>query len=282
MIQTINYIFTQIFDVILYPFNFLPEFWGVLFLSILMSFVVLIIYKYASSPSGIKDAKDKIKANILAIRIYRDFWKVILVSFFKSLFYTFKYFFLNFGPVLLILPILFPAFVQMDIRYGMRPYKVGEEVIIKTAFAENPAQHDVQLMSSDFVAPKMKPVVINAFKDEKKQEPIREVNWKVKALENGETKISIQVDGKTIEKSLVVGEYRGALSNWKSSESSWAHFINPAEKLIDGGVGVETVTIRYPGKEISFLGLEMHWIIYNLLLVVIVVLAFRKRFGVEF
>src|SRR5512136_868508 len=102
MIQKINYIITLVFDLVLYPFGFINPFWGVLFLSILMSFVVLMVYKKISSPKTIKATKEKIKANILAIRIYKDFWKVILSSFFKSMFYTVKYFSLNMVPLLVI------------------------------------------------------------------------------------------------------------------------------------------------------------------------------------
>ena len=42
------------------------------------------------------------------------------------------------------------------------------------------------------------------------------------------------------------------------------------------------IYINYPGKNVSFAGLGIHWIIYYLVLVLILVLALRKRFGVEF
>jgi hypothetical protein len=283
MMQKINYFFTRLFDIILYPFGFVHEFWGILFLSILMSFVVLVIYKYISSPSAIVDTKNKIKANILAIRIYKDFWKVIVVSFFKSMFYTFKYFILNFGPVLLIIPILFPAFAQMDVRYGMRPYQVGEDIVIETAFSHDPNELAIQLLENGNFKPTMNPVYINAYEDlEEKTRPIRQVNWKVEAVEEGETTIKVQVGPKVFEKSLVIGSYSGALSKKKFLKSSFEHFLYPAETLLKDNRELETIYIKYPGKNVSLFGFEIHWIILNLILVVIIVLAFRKRFGVEF
>lgn len=288
MIQKINYFITRIFDVVLYPFGFINEFWGILFLSILMSFIVLLVYKYVSSAKAIKDTKNKIKANILAIRIYKDFWKIILSSFFKSLFYVLKYFTLNFGPVLLIIPILFPAFVQMDVRYGMRPFRVGEDIVIKSAFAVDPNSLTVELAGSDYFKSKMNPVFINAFIDDDEngedaeKTPIREVNWKVEAVKNGDAAITIKVEGREYKKKLAIGNSRNALTNKKLSRSSWEHFIYPSEELLPENGSLESIYIRYPGKNISFAGITTHWLVYNLVLVLIIVLAFRKRFGVEF
>lgn len=285
MIQKLNYFFTRLFDWLLYPFSFIHEFWGILFLSVLMGFVVLYIYKWVSSPRAIKDTKNQIKGSILAIRLYKDLWKVILASFFKSLYYTFKYFILNFGPVLLIIPILFPAFAQMEIRYRLAPFQPGDDIVIKAAFQHNPNDLNVQLMESEYFKPKMKPVFINAHIQEEGSDekiPIKEVNWKVKALKNGNTNIRIKVGDKIFEKQIIIGASRDALSNKKMRESSIEHFIYPAEPLLPDQGEVNHIYISYPGKNISFLGISMHWLIWNLLLVVIVVLALKNRFGIEF
>ena len=219
MIQKINYIITKIFDGMLYPFSFINDFWGILFLSFLTSILVLIVYKYLSSPAKIKEAKDKIKANILAIRLYKDFWKVIAGSFFKSLFYVLKYFALNIGVIIIILPLLAPLFMQMDVRYGMRPFRVGEDIIIKAAFAGNPNELDIKLLESENFKLRMNPVFINAFKDDEKKKPLREVNWKVEAVAEGAGKIRIRVNGEIFEKTLLIGKHNKALSNKKFRNS---------------------------------------------------------------
>ena len=275
MLHTINYFLTRLFDYILYPFSFIADFWGILFLSILMSFVVLYIYKWVSSPKAIKNTKNQIKASILAIRLYKDLWKVIVISFFKSLFFTLKYFILNFGPVLLIIPILFPAFVQMDIRYGLEPFKVGEELVIKAEFAKDLKDLKVELMESDSYKPTMNPVFINV---------IKEANWKVETLKEGTTQIRIKAGDKIYEKQLYIGKTRGAtpLSNEKMRDASWNHFLYPAETLLPAEGDLVKISIHYPGKEVSFLGLKLHWLWYNLILVLIVVVALKNRFGIEF
>ena len=42
------------------------------------------------------------------------------------------------------------------------------------------------------------------------------------------------------------------------------------------------IKLKYPGKTVSFIGFKIHWLILYLILVLIIVMALRKRFGVEF
>ena len=292
MIHTYNQLITRIFDIILYPFTFINEFWGILFLSFIISFVVLLVYKYVSSPRKIKNTKNQIKSNILAIRLYKDFWKVIIASFFKSLYYIFKYFALNLGPIIIIIAIMFPLFVQMDIRYGMRPFEVGENFVVKAAFKTNPNDLNIKLMDNNVTSLSMRPVYINSVVTKKtlfafiikkeKEIHIKEVNWKLKSLNNGIHKVQIKVGSDIYEKDLIIGNYRGLLSNKKLGASSFQHFIYPGEGLLSAEGPLRSIYISYPGKNVVFLGMEIHWIILNIIIVVIVVLALRKRFGIEF
>jgi hypothetical protein len=282
MIQAINTTITRIFDVLLTPFKFLGDFWELLFLSILLSLIVLLVFKWVSSPKKIKEAKNQIKSSILAIRLYKDFWKVITLSFIKSLFYTLKYFLLNFGPVLILLPFLLPFFVQMDVRYGMRPFEVGEIFSLEARFDTNVYDLDIALLDNDHFKPVMKPVFINAYKDEDRTIPIQEVDWKLKALRKGQTDIRIRVGDQIITKSLVIGKYHGALSNKKFRRSGWSHFLYPVEAVFRKSDHVEAVIMQYPHKSVSVLGLRTHWLLIHLVLVLVIVLGLRKRFGVEF
>lgn len=282
MLQQLNGLITKITTIVLYPFALLGEFWEILFLSILASLVVLVAYKLISSPRLIKQTTNQIKSSILAIRLYKDFSKVILTSFAKSLYYTGKYFVLNLFPIFVIILVLFPLFVQMDIRYGMRPFEVGEAFLVKAEFKGNVFDREIKLLENPSYKAIMNPVYINAFTDEEQTKPMREVNWKLEVTKGESTALAIEVNGVTYKKTLQIGSFKGPLSNKKFSRSSWAHFLYPAEDLFKSDREITSITIKYPGRNVNFLGLKAHWLIYNIILVLILVLAFRKKFGVEF
>ncbi|MBN2345443.1 MAG: hypothetical protein JXO51_03565 [Candidatus Aminicenantes bacterium] len=273
MMQKLNYLLTRGCDLLLAPFAKLPPFWGILFLSLLTSLFVLVVYRAVSSPLKVKETKDRIKANILSIRIYRDFWRSIVSSFFRSVFYTGKYFVLNLGPLLLVLPLLFLLFVQMDIRYGMRPFRPGEAITVKARFAGDIAAVEAALEPNDHFRALMNPVYVDS---------LREVDWKLKAGREGSTFATITVDGAAVSKNLVIGNGLPALSNRKMAASSLEHFIYPAEKLLEAPTAVRSISVRYPPRSISFLGIRTHWLVWYLLLTFAIALALKNRFGVEF
>lgn len=273
MAQKFNYFLTRAFDLLLAPLAKLPPFWGIFLLSLLTSLFVLVVYRAVSSPAKVKETKNKIKAHILAIRLYRDFWRTILSSFLKSLYYTGKYFALNLGPLLLVLPLMFLLFVQMDIRYGMRPFKPGETITVKARFAGDIGSVAADIVASPSYRPLMNPVYIQA---------LREVDWKLTAAGAGSAAIAVTVDGTTVRKDLVIGDRLLALSNEKLAASSLAHFIYPAEKLLQPRTSVRSIAVAYPARSINFLGLHTHWLVYYLVLTMIIALALKNKFGVEF
>jgi len=273
MAQKINYFLTRGCDLLLFPFAKLPPFWGIFFLSLLTSLFVLVVYRAVSSPKKVKETKNQIKAQILAIRLYRDFWKVIIVSFFKSLYYTGKYFVLNLLPLVLVFPLLFLLFVQMDIRYGMRPFRVNEDIVVKAGFSQDIAKLAVELQADPHFGIRMNPVFINT---------LREVNWKLRASQNGTSAIAINVNGTTVRKNLLIGEKVPALSNKKMAASGWAHFIYPVEKLLVPATALKFISLQYPPRSIDFLGFHGHWLFYYLVLTMIIALALKNKFGVEF
>lgn len=274
MVPAFHFFFTRLCGTILDPIDRLSPFLGILLLSAATSLAVLLGYSLISSPEKIKGAKNRIKAHILAIRLYRDFWKVIVSSFFKSLFHTLRYFALNLLPLLLLFPVLFLIFVQMDIRYGMRPFFPGERFAVKAKWdgGINPAA--VELETDPLYRQVMNPVFLRA---------LDEVNWKLEARQVGGGAVTIRVPGEpSVSKSLVVGTRVVALSNRRLRAPSWLFFLYPAERPLPAASRLRSVAIEYPSRRIRFLGISAHWLAYYLVLTFLMVLGLKKRFGVEF
>ena len=240
MAQKINYFLTRACDLLLAPFAKLSPVWGILFLSVLTSLFVLVVYRAISSPKKVRDTKNQIKANILAIRLYRDFWKTIVGSFFKSLYYTGKYFVLNLVPLFLLLPLLFLLFVQMDIRYGMRPFRPDESITVKARFSGDIGTLHAEIQPGAHYRPAMNPVFITA---------LREVDWKLKAGKNGSTAIAIKVDGATVSKNLIIGGGLPALSNKKMAAFFTGAFHLPGGKAAGRAHAAEVPFHPVPGAQ---------------------------------
>ena len=274
-----NLLITKIFDYILYPFSFLNPFWAILFLSFVSSIVVLIIYAAVSSPTKIKDAKDKIKGHILAIRIYRDHWKVLLLSFVKSLFYTLKYFTLNFFPIIFILPILFFVFAQMEVRYGYRPFVKGEDTVVKVRFTDDfdLESSEIKLQKTNSVIEKIPPVFVKA---------LNEADYVLKIENDKPFNLNFNINGKTYEKKFAVLKKKGNRSEALGLKTFYVSnpevFLYPAENKVIENSEVKYIYTKYPPYRINFLGTKLHWLWHYLLWTLVIVLALKNKFGVEF
>jgi hypothetical protein len=274
----LNRLATRGCDLLLLPFRALPPVWGLCWLSLLTTLVVLVGYKWISRPEKIRAAKEEIKANILAIRIYKDFWRVVISSFLRSLLHTGRYFALNLLPLLVMLPLLALLFVQMDVRYGMRPYRTGEAVTVKAVFDRDIDGLDIRLDHGANLQPAMNPVFIPA---------LREVDWKLRVAAAGSAPLTVTVDGRPASKTLLTGGCAGApaLSNarlGKKGNSFFEQLSYPAEAPLADPPPLQRIDIHYPGADVSFLGIRANWLLWYILLVCILALALKKRFGVEF
>ena len=76
----VNRSMTGLFDVLLAPFELLGSELARLLVSGLVGIVCLIIFKFISWQKGIKGVKNKIKGNMIAIRIYQDDLGVVFKS----------------------------------------------------------------------------------------------------------------------------------------------------------------------------------------------------------
>lgn len=273
--QTVFVWLTRVFDTVL---DWIPKEWDLLplvLLSILVGFLVLMVYKYISSPRLIKKSKEKIKAHILAIRLYKDEWRVILKSFVSSLIFTLRYFALNLVPLLILIPLLAPVFAQLEVRYGLAPFRPGDLVEIKATFSENLDVLEPELLPEKWYRATMAPVYVYAH---------HQAHWQIQVLQPGTFQLELKTTGGRVEKQIRCGDdaIRSALSQKKHRGHILDGLLYPVEMPLEAAAPASAVRINYPGRTFSIFGLSLHWIWLHLLIVVLVVLALKKRFGIEF
>src|SRR5215470_2520221 len=80
----------------------------VILLSIVVGFLMVVVFRYTSDQQSIRVAKDQLKAHLLAVRLFQDQLPVVLNSYGRILRGTGRYLKLAFMPLLyVIIPITF-------------------------------------------------------------------------------------------------------------------------------------------------------------------------------
>src|SRR6185369_15143701 len=108
----------------------------VLTISMVIGFLMVIVFRYTSDQKAIARAKDTLKAHLLAVRLFQDQLPVVLRAYGKILHGTGSYLRLTFTPLLIaILPMTF-LIIQLDRYLGSMPLQPGQPFLLE-AQADN-------------------------------------------------------------------------------------------------------------------------------------------------
>jgi hypothetical protein len=247
---------------------------GMIVISALTAILVLYVYKYTSNQPAITKAKNRIKANLLAMSLYRDSMKVIFSSAGGIVLVNFRYLSLNLVPlVCMILPVGI-VMANLDGWYGYRPLRVGEQRLVE-------AEVDEELVMSDgleLIAPEG--LEVDA-------PPVRvpsegRVFWRVEAVEPGSHELRVAAGGRSFAKRVRVDGELARLSPLRHSGGMVNGFLYPGESVADGESGVSAVGVDYPATEMALAGTSLHWVYVYLVLTLVFAFALRGMIGVTF
>lgn len=264
---------TTFFDFILLPLGAKTSVPGLLIGSVISALLVLWAYRFFSRPERTRTIKNRIKANILSLRLYRDFPASILSSLAGSLGGTVKYFAWNLLPIAISLPLLVLIFVQMDVRFGRRPFQRGEETVVLVRFSEDVRAGSWSLDSGKNWRQTIPPVRIPV---------LHELNWRIQARNRGKTLLSFIGDGYSVKKEIEAGNHFVALRGRRSRLFSIRDFIDPPETMLPDDGPVVSISFSYPRRSLHFGPLSLSWIYFYLGIMIVVIVVLKNRFGVEF
>ncbi len=127
----LNYILTTLFLPITYPIAYMPKWLGIILVSLLTSVIALLVYKRVSNPDAIREAKDKIKAGLLEVILFKDSPRQIFKSQIYILRANIRYFTSNLKPIFyLIIPFVM-LIIQIEPHLGYRPFNKGEVFVFR-------------------------------------------------------------------------------------------------------------------------------------------------------
>lgn len=252
--NAINRTATRIFDVLFSPTEALGEGWSLILWSAIFGVLALVVFKFISSQSGIKAAKDKIKGHMIAIRLYQDDLAIVVKSVFKVLGRNVQYLFLNFGPILpLMVPFTLVA-AQFVVRYSFDPLETrepegllpGQGTMISISFDEG---EEARISGLALELPggveALSPLVRDTLEGRAWQEVV--------CTAQVDDDIRVLVDGEEVgTKRIVAGEERPRHMQPERVASFWEAWLWPAEDTFSDSP-VAKVKFAYPDHDLGWL-----------------------------
>lgn len=258
---------------ILAPIRFLPGWLSITAISAIIGVLLLIIFKYTSNQSAIGKIRDGIKADMIAIKLFKDNVSVILSSqrnvlagSLRLLLYALQPMAVMIVPVLLILS-------QMGLWYQNRPLLPGESTIITIALNTPDAKPYPETAIDDISGAEVVAGPVHVLSK-------NEILWEIRATEIGTHDIRFRIDGHIIDKTLTVGDGYQRISKkrpgWRLSEI----LAHPAERPFQKTSLVQSITIEYPDRKSKVSGNDW-WIIYFFVCSMLFALIFKPLVKVK-
>jgi len=272
---TFNQLFGKIFDLLFIPFRSMSPWVGLGIVSFLTGLLMLVIFRYTSNQAGIKKVKNKIKAHLLELRLYKDSLDLSMKAQGNILLANLKYITHSFKPLLVMIVPMLLILIPMNFWFGYESLKPGEQTLLKVKLEEgyNPLQTDLVLEASSDITIETPPLRIEEY---------GEINWRISSQKSGNHHVNVLVAGKKISKTIATdAKPLSKLSPIKHQKNFMDELLYPVEAPITDDVPVKSIEIRYPAKRLSFFGLNVHWLVAYFALSIIFGFSFKGIFKVE-
>lgn len=260
-------------SILLAPVAALPGWLSATIIAAVTGVLLLLVFKYTSNQRALKRVRANIKANLLALKLFKDSASVavraqgaIIVSAAWLAFYAIVPIVVMTVPVLLILG-------QLALWYQSRPLRIEEEAVLTLKLKGDipSAGSDVRLEPTDGIEVLVGPVRVQSK---------RELCWNVKARSNGYYHLVFQGDDWTYGKDLAIGE---GFMRVSPQRPGW-HWLdvleNPSEEPFRPESPVQSIEIAYP-KRASWTSGADKWVIYWFAVSMISALCFRRVLNVN-
>jgi hypothetical protein len=244
----------------------------VLAVSVVAGLLMVLVFRYTSDQKAIGWAKDRLKAHLLAVRLFQDQLSVVMRAYTHILMGTGSYLRLAFTPFLIaILPITF-LIIQLDRYLGWMPITPHQNFLVEARVTDLEALNQATLQLPPQLSASAPAVHLTRDK---------EVVWRLVAERAGQYDVNIAAGGQNAAKQVVVSPGLARVSPIRLQDHFWARMLMSGEPALATGSPVQSIAVTYPPRIIRFAWLEWNWIVLFFVVSLIAGFFFKTVLGIQ-
>ena len=272
-VKILNTTLEKLFDLIVWPLRGLDPIWALLLLSLLAGVLALWIFGKVSDQKRIRKIRDRIRGNVIGIRLFGDDIGLLFRLQGRILWDTLVYMRYALVPTLVLIVPFLLILTQANLRFALKPLKPGQATVLKVRVAPNSGEPSpVTLDVPEGVVVDSPPVHTPS---------LGETAWRLRATAPGSYQLGVSAGGESVTKELVVGDGWGAVSPLRTGESLIDMLLYPGEDPISPESAVRAIELAYPELPLTVFGWKIHWLIILFAGVIVFAFAFKGLLGVE-
>ena len=261
-------------EVLLAPIAVSPGWLSNGLIAAIIAVPLLLIFKVTSNQSAIGRIRDRIKAHMLAVKLYKDNLAVTFDSLGRVFVCSLLLLCHAIVPLLVMIVPVCLLLGQMNLWYQKRPLLLQEEAIVAlklNSFAFDSGLPEIRLDTQLAGEITIGPVRVPA-KDM--------IYWKIKAGKKGSHKLRFHLNNTSVEKELAIGDGFMRVSVQRSGWSFGSILLHPMEKPFEADSIIKSIEVLYPDRPSRVSGTD-GWVIYFFIVSLVVALVLKPFFKVR-
>jgi hypothetical protein len=244
-----------------------PGWLSLLVLAAVTGILALLAFRYTSNQAAIGRVRDDLKANLLAVRLFKDDVLVTLRSEGRLFVAAGKLFLFSLQPLAVMIVPMCLLLVQMGLRYEWLPLRTGQAAVVTARLRAAPTG------DSEPVLLEAPPGVTIEVGPSRKLVPVGqssaaevEMVWRVRPTAPGRHQLTIRAGSSAATKELTAADSTRPLirvSRLRPGSNATDQLFSPAEPPAHFTDRIQDIEVTYPSmlRRTPVFGCNIHWLI---------------------
>ncbi|MGE5206935.1 MAG: hypothetical protein ACM3PW_15080 [Chlamydiota bacterium] len=243
-----------------------------LVLSILTGLVMIVLFGYLSDQKAVHRAKDQLRAQMLAVRLFQDQPQVVLRAYGRIITGTGRYLRVSFKPLAVIILPMIALLVYGDRYLGSLPFQTNQPILLKAQLDKPDALDNVALRL---------PPGLNESAPAVHIADNNEVDWRLVASADGNYTVNVLAGGQEIGKQVVVSNNLAHLSECRLRGRLWQRLLDCAEPALPANAPVQLLAVNYPARDFDLGPWTTNWLVIYFVVSLAAAVLFKFVLGIE-
>ena len=271
----LNNVVNFLFGLVYTPLKWLGPSWSIIGISCVSGILLVWIFGKVSNQAAIKRTRDRLSAELIALRLFKDDLRVFFGIQFQVLAWTLRYLRHSLVPMMILMVPTIIILIQLNLHYGSRPLRVGEQTLVKVKL------RDLSTLARAAEISLEAPANLKIETQGVRIEEMKEVCWRVRGALPGRFDLIVSDGNISMKKNAAVGAPWEGVSAVRTGAHWLTSLLHPGEAPIPSHSAIASIEIVYPELDIFILGWRIDWLILFLVLSLGLGYAFKGVLGVQ-
>ena len=248
----VNFILNASGDLLMMPVRINTAWPGIISFSILVAILAMVTYKYTSNQLALRDARNRLLARVLEIRLYQDDILGVFGIILRILASSLSYIKESLRPLLVMIVPVSLILMQMAAWFEYQPLEPGDSAILTVS-----CDKTIDVLSVDLTATAGDGLVLETDALRSPEESV--VTWRIGARTLGDSWVDVSLGDVVLRKQIRISNNLQKVSPKRVRSRLWDSLLYPVEPFIGKTSPIRSISVSYPKRMLYAGQVRVDW-----------------------